>query len=161
MLSKIKKIILLINILLINTKNVDILNTYNILFDSYQEHENITLTIPTISFSKTFNIYSTLKDSIELDKNSSLYPSDNNTIIILGHSGYNYNAYFNDLFYLKNNDKIYLKYGNINYTYKIIYIEYIKKNTKYKIEYNKNYLYLVTCDLYDFNKQIVIKSSKI
>ena len=42
-----------------------------------------------------------------------------------------------------------------------VIIEYINKNEFYKVQYNKNYLYLVTCDLYNFSKQIVIKSSKI
>ena len=86
---------------------------------------------------------------------------ENSTVIILGHSGYNFNAYFNDLFDLRKGDFIYLKYLGKTYTYKLFEIEYINKNEFYKVQYNKNYLYLVTCDLYNFSKQIVIKSSKI
>ena len=67
----------------------------------------------------------------------------------------------NDLFDLRKGDFIYLKYLGKTYTYKVFEIEYINKNEFYKVQYNKNYLYLVTCDLYNFSKQIVIKSSKI
>ena len=53
------------------------------------------------------------------------------------------------------------EYLGKTYTYKVFEIEYINKNEFYKVLYNKNYLYLVTCDLYNFSKQIVIKNSKI
>ncbi len=146
---------------MINTVNSKTFIVQNTLLDSYTLSEEISIIIPCINFSKTFDKSSTLKDNLELEKSSVMPSVENSTVIILGHSGYNFNAYFNDLFDLKKDDFIYLKYLGKTYTYKVFDIEYINKNEYYKVHYNKNYLYLVTCDLYDFSKQIVIKSSKI
>ena len=159
--QKIKKIIITILLLLINTVNSKTFIVQNTLLDSYTLSEEISIIIPCINFSKTFDKSSTLKDNLELEKSSVMPSVENSTVIILGHSGYNFNAYFNDLFDLKKDDFIYLKYLGKTYTYKVFDIEYINKNEYYKVHYNKNYLYWVTCDLYDFSKQIVIKSSKI
>ena len=126
---------------MINTVNSKTFTIQNTLLDSFTYSENISLIIPSISFSKTFDNNSTLKNNLELEK-SSVMPN-------------------NDLFDLKKGDFIYLKYLGKTYTYKVFEIEYINKNEFYKVQYNKNYLYLVTCDLYNFSKQIVIKSSKI
>lgn len=146
---------------MINTVNSKTFTIQNTLLDSFAYSENISLIIPSISFSKTFDNNSTLKNNLELEKSSVMPNEENSTVIILGHSGYNFNAYFNDLFDLKKGDFIYLKYLGKTYTYKVFEIEYINKNEFYKVQYNQNYLYLVTCDLYNFSKQIVIKSSKI
>lgn len=146
---------------MINTVNSKTFTIQNTLLDSFNYSENISLIIPSISFSKTFDNNSTLKNNLELEKSSVMPNKENSTVIILGHSGYNFNAFFNDLFDLKKGDFIYLKYLGKTYTYKVFEIEYINKNEFYKVQYNKNYLYLVTCDLYNFSKQIVIKSSKI
>ena len=146
---------------MINTVNSKTFTVQNTLLDSFTYSENISLIIPCINFSKTFDKSSTLKDNLELEKSSVMPNEENSTVIILGHSGYNFNAYFNALFDLKNGDFVYLKYLGKTYIYKVFDIEYINKNEFYKVQYNKNYLYLVTCDLYNFSKQIVIKSSKI
>ncbi len=159
--KKIKKIIIILFIFLINTVNSKTFSIQSALLDNYKISENIFLNIPCINFYKSFDSNSTLKDNLELEKSSVMPNENDSTVIILGHSGYNYNAYFNDLFKLNVNDFIYLKYLGKTYTYKIINIEYINKNEVYKVSYKQNYLYLVTCDLHDFSKQVVIKSSKI
>ena len=146
---------------MINTVNSKTFTVQNTLLDSFIYSENISLIIPCINFSKIFDKSSTLKDNLELEKSSVMPNEKNSTVIILGHSGFNFNAYFNALFDIKNGDFIYLKYLGKTYNYKVFDIEYINKNEFYKVQYNKNYLYLVTCDLYNFSKQIVIKSSKI
>lgn len=146
---------------MINTVNSKTFTVQNTLLDSFTYSENISLIIPCINFSKTFDKSSTLKDNLELEKSSVMPNEENSTVIILGHSGFNFNAYFNALFDLKNGNFVYIKYLGKTYTYKVFDIEHINKNEFYKVQYNKNYLYLVTCDLYNFSKQIVIKSSKI
>lgn len=146
---------------MINTVNSKTFTVQNTLLDSFTYSENISLIIPCINFSKTFDKSSTLKDNLELEKSSVMPNEENSTVIILGHSGFNFNAYFNALFDLKNGNFVYIKYLGKTYTYKVFDIDYINKNEFYKVQYNKNYLYLVTCDLYNFSKQIVIKSSKI
>ena len=85
-------------LLLINTVNSKTFTIQNTLLDSFTYSENISLIIPSISFSKTFDNNSTLKNNLELEKSSVMPNKENSTVIILGHSGYNFNAYFNDLF---------------------------------------------------------------
>ena len=86
---------------MINTVNSKTFTIQNTLLDSFTYSENISLIIPSISFSKTFDNNSTLKNNLELEKSSVMPNKENSTVIILGHSGYNFNAYFNDLFDLK------------------------------------------------------------
>ena len=102
--QKIKKIIIFILLLLINTVNSKTFTIQSTLLDSFTYSENISLIIPSISFSKTFDNNSTLKNNLELEKSSVMPNKENSTVIILGHSGYNFNAYFNDLFDLKKGD---------------------------------------------------------
>ena len=85
---------------MINTVNSKTFTIQNTLLDSFTYSENISLIIPSISFSKTFDNNSTLKNNLELEKSSVMPNKENSTVIILGHSGYNFNAYFNDLFVL-------------------------------------------------------------
>lgn len=86
---------------MINTVNSKTFTIQNTLLDSFNYSENISLIIPSINFSKTFDNNSTLKNNLELEKSSVMPNEENSTVIILGHSGYNFNAYFNDLFDLK------------------------------------------------------------
>ena len=92
---------------MINTVNSKTFTIQNTLLDSFTYSENISLIIPSINFSKTFDNNSTLKNNLELEKSSVMPNKENSTVIILGHSGYNFNAYFNDLFDLKKGDFIY------------------------------------------------------
>lgn len=80
-----------------------------------------------------------------------------NPLLILSHSGPTRNSYFNDLASLEVGDIIEVKYPNIN-KYEIINIYRKNKTDKLKL---KNDLILVTCDLIDRSKQIVVEAIKI
>ena len=75
----------------------------------------------------------------------------------MSHSGPTRNSYFNDLASLEVGDIIEVKYPNIN-KYEIINIYRKNKTDKLKL---KNDLILVTCDLIDRSKQIVVEAIKI
>lgn len=76
------------------------------------------------------------------------YPSKPNSLLVLAaHSGNSIISYFNYLYKLKPDDKIYINYSNQIYEYKIIDIYNQKKDGNvdiYRI-YNKRTLVLVTC----------------
>ena len=80
-----------------------------------------------------------------------------NPLLILSHSGPTRNSYFNDLASLEVGDIIEVKYPNIN-KYEVINIYRKNKTDKLKL---KNDLILVTCDLIDISKQIVVEAIKI
>lgn len=157
--KNIKILLLIIFIAILNTNKVISNNSYNFLFDNYH-YNTFKLFIPKISLFKSFNENSTLEDNIKLHEKSIL-SNEKSTIIILGHSGYSKNAFFNDLSVLKIGDDINFYYGNKLYFYKVQKIEYITKGHPYKIEFSKDNLYLITCSLTDFSKQIIINSKKI
>ncbi|MGN1379468.1 MAG: sortase [Bacilli bacterium] len=151
-------IILIIIIFLSFNKTKYLKNNTNIfIFDNYNTTFDIYLKIPKINFEKKFNDKSTLKDNIMLSPYSKV-KSNKSTIIILGHSGYAKNAFFNDLINLSINDEIIIKYFGVTYKYIIFDIDYITKKSSYLITYEQNNLYLVTCDINNLNKQIVIKA---
>lgn len=154
-------LILIFLIFILNTNKVIITNSHNFLFDNYEHYNTFKLLIPKIGFSKSFNKYSTLDENIKLHEESVLPNKENSTIIILGHSGYTHNAFFNDLSLLGVGDNINFYYANKLYFYKVQSIEYIDKGYPYKVKFNENNLYLITCSLNDFSKQIVINSKKI
>lgn len=88
-----------------------------------------------------------------IDKNvvvisPSVYPNKESSLLILAaHSGTGRYAYFNYLYKLKYQDKIYITYMNKQYIYSIIDIYYQKKDGKldiYKLKNNKT-LVLITC----------------
>ena len=146
---------------MLNTNKIVINNSYNLLFDNYEYFNTYKLSIPKINFYKTFTKYSSLDDSIKLHEKSILPNGDKSTIIILGHSGYAHNAFFNNLVFLEIGDNINFSYANKTYSYEVQNIEYINKGFSYKVKFNENNLYLITCSLTDFSKQIVINSKKI
>ena len=80
-----------------------------------------------------------------------------NPLVILSHSGPTRNSYFNDLAFLEVEDIIEVKYPDIN-KYKIINIYRKDKTDKLKLKYD---LILVTCDLINRSKQIVVEAIKI
>lgn len=121
------------------------------------------LEIPKINFKR--GLYEKKDPQNELSKNivfldSSSMPNESNSkVIIAGHSGNTYNAYFKNLYKLGNNDIIFLYYNNKKYTYKVSDIYEITKNGTLALESNKNKktLTLITCKGVD--KQLVIIST--
>ena len=59
---------------MINTVNSKTFTVQNTLLDSFTYSENISLIIPSISFSKTFDNNSTLKNNLELEKKNNEHP---------------------------------------------------------------------------------------
>lgn len=143
-----KKIIISILFIFINLKS----NKININYFINKNSNNIirgTLIIDRINFKKNIYKNDTLENGLKYERNKS--------IIITGHSGIGNNAYFNDLVYLNTGDLIIWenKY-NVN-KYKVENIIYFKKYSKIKLINNKNYLYLITCNIYDLlNSQVII-----
>lgn len=98
-----------------------------------------------------------------VDKNimviqESSYPDvDKGNLIIAGHSGTGWNAYFNDLYKLQTGDIATVQYKNKEYNYKIVNIYKQKKVGTIAIyrDYNKTTLTLVTCTNDDSSTQTI------
>lgn len=98
-----------------------------------------------------------------VDKNimviqESSYPDvDKGNLIIAGHSGTGWNAYFNDLYRLQTGDIATVQYKNKKYNYKIVNIYKQKKVGTIAIyrDYNKTTLTLVTCTNDDSSTQTI------
>ena len=119
------------------------------------------LNIPKINLNKGFLDKNSEENNV--DKNimviqESSYPDvDKGNLIIAGHSGPNWNAYFNDLHKLQIGDTATVQYKNKKYNYKIVNI-YKQKNVGtiaiYR-DYNKTTLTLVTCTNDDYSTQTI------
>ncbi len=123
------------------------------------------LEIPKINFKR--GLYEKKDPENDISKNivfldSSSLPNENNSkVIIAGHSGDTYNAYFKNLYKLTNKDIINLYYNNKKYIYKVSDIYEITKNGTLALESNKDKktLTLITCK--DSKRQLVIVSTLI
>jgi len=113
------------------------------------------LKIDKINLEVKGNYENKLSDGLEVHEISKNLDSP---MVISGHSGIGNNVYFNELHLLKQGDEIKLiKQQNV-YTYKVENIIYFTKGNKLSINKTSDYLYLVTCDLYDMQKQLIISS---
>lgn len=109
------------------------------------------LNIPKINLTKGF--YSKNSVNNDIDKNilvikESSYPDvDKGNLIIAGHSGNSWKAFFNDLYKLEKGDYAYVTYKNKKYAYKIVNIYKQDKVGTIAIyrNYDKTTLTLVTC----------------
>lgn len=149
-------------------------NTQNIIEDDGTKQEedqtvddNVTdqyigyLNIPKINLTKGF--YSKKSKENDIDKNilvvkESSYPDvDKGNLIIAGHSGNSWKAFFNDLYKLNKGDYAYVTYKNKKYTYKIVNIYKQDKVGTIAIyrDYNKTTLTLVTCTNYESTTQTI------
>lgn len=103
--------------------------------------------IPKIKLQRKFVYDASIEKEISMLPISE-YPSKPNSLLVLAaHSGNSVISYFNYLYKLKPDDKIYINYSNQIYEYKIIDIYNQKKDGNvdiYRI-YNKRTLVLVTC----------------
>lgn len=133
-------------------------NTHN-----YQDIESYIgyLEIPKIKFRRGFyNITSklnTVEANIEIIKGSEMPDVTNANLIIAGHSGTGWKAFFKDLYKLEIGDEATVTYAGINYKYKITNI-YKEKNTgtlSIKRNYDKTTLTLITCTKDDSSTQTI------
>lgn len=119
------------------------------------------LTIPKINLTKGFLDKRSTENDVEkniLVVSGSNYPdTDKGNLILAGHSGTGWKAFFNDLYKLKENDIAYVKYKNKKYTYKIVNIYTQPKIGKLAIyrNYDKTTLTLITCTNNDSKTQTV------
>ena len=119
------------------------------------------LNIPKINLTKGF--YSKKSKENDIDKNilvvkESSYPDvDKGNLIIAGHSGNSWKAFFNDLYKLNKGDYAYVTYKNKKYAYKIVNIYKQDKVGTIAIyrDYNKTTLTLVTCTNYESTTQTI------
>ena len=130
---------------------------------NYQDIESYIgyLEIPKIKFRRGFyNIDSklnTVEANIEIIKGSEMPDVTNGNLIIAGHSGTCWKAFFKDLYKLEVGDEAVVTYAGINYKYKITNI-YKEKNTgtvSIKRNYDKTTLTLITCTKDDSSTQTI------
>lgn len=132
-------------------------NTDNVVDNGYIGYLNIS----KINLNKGF--VSKNSEENNVDKNimviqESSYPDvDKGNLIIAGHSGTGWNAYFNDLYKLQVGDMATVQYKNKKYNYKIVNIYKQKKVGTIAIyrDYNKTTLTLVTCTNNDSSTQTI------
>ena len=130
---------------------------------TYQDIESYIgyLEIPKIKFRRGFyNITSklnTVEANIEIIKGSNMPDVSNGNLIIAGHSGTGWKAFFKNLYKLEIGDEAIVTYVGINYKYKITNI-YKQKNTgtvSIKRNYDKTTLTLITCTKDDSSTQTI------
>ena len=130
---------------------------------NYQDIESYIgyLEIPKIKFRRGFyNITSklnTVEANIEIIKGSDMPDVTNGNLIIAGHSGTGWKAFFKNLYKLEVGDEAIVTYAGINYKYKITKI-YKQKNTgtvSIKRNYDKSTLTLITCTKDDSSTQTI------
>ena len=119
------------------------------------------LEIPKIKFKRGFyNINSKLNNveyNIEIIKGSSMPNEENGNLIIAGHSGTGFKAFFQNLYKLEKGDKATITYSGLNYKYKITNI-YKEENTgkvAIKRNHDKTTLTLITCTKDDNSTQTI------
>ena len=145
----------------VNTKEVDTTNE-----EQPKEYTDIEsyigyLEIPKIKFKRGFyNIDSslnTVEANIEIIKGSTMPDVTNGNLIIAGHSGTGWKAFFRNLYKLEIGDDATITYGGLNYTYKITNI-YKEENTgtvSIKRNHDKTTLTLITCTKDDSSTQTI------
>lgn len=119
------------------------------------------LNIPKINLIKGFLDKRSTENDVEkniLVVEGSSYPDiDKGNLILAGHSGTGWKAFFNDLYKLNKGDVAYVTYKNKKYTYKIVNIYTQPKIGTIAIyrNYNKTTLTLVTCTNDDSTTQTI------
>lgn len=119
------------------------------------------LNIPKINLTKGFLDKRSTENDVEkniLVVEGSSYPDvEKGNLILAGHSGTGWKAFFNDLYKLEKNDVAYVTYKNKKYTYKIVNIYTQPKVGTIAIyrNYDKTTLTLVTCTNDDSTTQTI------
>lgn len=126
----------------------------------YREHYLAVLKIDKINLER--GIYSinsknnNVNKNIQLLKESNLPDKENGNVIIAGHSGNSYKAYFKNLVKLNNGDEAKIVYNGKTYIYSLSNSYEVEKTGRVEISrnINKQTLTLITCK-HNTNKQIV------
>ncbi len=119
------------------------------------------LEIPKINFNRGFysieSPENTVEKNIQVISGSTMPNVSKGNLIIAGHSGTGWKAFFNDLYQLSVGDQAIVTYQSKRYTYQItsIYKESKTGTIAIKRDYSKTSLTLVTCTNYDNTTQTV------
>lgn len=171
MTKRISKLLIILGIIFLNFKNFEsyeykITNKikvnyyFNVKKEEYKTDNYLAiLEIPKINLKQgIYDINSTYNDvdkNIYVLKETSFPNNLESHIILAAHSGYGYQAFFNNLNKLNINDNIYFYYNNYKYIYEIKDIYEVAKTGKIDLKMNyQNDINLITC-IYNTNKQIV------
>lgn len=125
------------------------------------------LSIPKINLRKGFLDLRSSENDVEkniLVVKGSTYPDvEKGNLILAGHSGTGWKAFFNDLYKLNVNDELYVDYKNKKYTYKITNIYKQEKVGTVAIyrNYDKTTLTLITCTNFDSKTQTIYISELV
>jgi len=135
--------------------------------DNDLEHYIGYLEIPKIGFNRGFyNIASpenTVEKNIQVINGSKMPNKKNGNLIIAGHSGTGWKAFFNDLYQLNVGDQAIVTYKEHKYTYQIEDISKQAKTGTLTIKRNKNKttLTLITCTNNDNTTQTIYVASLV
>ena len=119
------------------------------------------LIIPKINLTKGFLDVRSTENDVEkniLVVEGSNYPdTDRGNLILAGHSGTGWKAFFNELYQLQVNDTAYVTYKGKKYVYRITNIYKQPKTGKLAIyrDYDKTTLTLITCTNNDSGTQTI------
>lgn len=119
------------------------------------------LEIPKINLKQELFPLNSLNNNVDKNLfivNKSVFPKVNKSsnVIIAGHSGNSKISYFQNLFKLTVNDKIYFTYEGIKYAYQVKEIEYQDKTGTLFLKSDfKNMLTLITCTNNDNKTQTI------
>jgi len=137
-----------------------ILNFTNYFKISYNEDMHNQIIINRINLNE--EIYSYEESTV--DKNIIHLKESNikkDLYILAAHSGNSKISYFKNLDKLKIGDKIIVIFDNKKIGFIVDKIYYVKKTGKIILPVDsKDTLYLTTCDKYDKNRQLIVKSVK-
>lgn len=120
--------------------------------------------IPRINLcEKVYTMDSSLNDvdyNVEILKSSDF---NRDLYFLAGHSGGGRASLFDELFRLEKGDLVYIYYKNKNKVFVVEELFYIKKDGYFEKYYDNGvgFLYLITCSLKYFNKQLIVKSKLI
>ena len=135
--------------------------------DNDLEHYIGYLEIPKLGFNRGFyNIASpenTVEKNIQVIEGSKMPNKKNGNLIIAGHSGTGWKAFFNDLYKLNIGDQAIVTYKDRKYTYQIENISKQAKTGTLTIKRNKNKttLTLITCTNNDSTTQTIYVASLV
>lgn len=119
----------------------------------------IKLVISSIDFE--MNLYDIDSELNNVDYNVEVLKEsnyDDKLFYIAGHSGNGDNCYFNKIRELEIGEYIYVVINNKRLIYRVDDIYYIVKDGYMEIFNSEvNMIYLITCDVYNNNRQLVIK----
>lgn len=96
--------------------------------------------------------------NIELLETSDI---NRNIFYIAGHSGNGDNCYFNRVRELVIGNYIYIYFDSKSLVYEVVEIYNIVKSGVMEVSDEENVLYLITCDIYNDNRQLIVKSKLI